>query len=44
VIVVEDVAMLLSGVREAMARQSAPSSVLREVAMVQLVAEALRKS
>jgi UDP-N-acetylglucosamine transferase subunit ALG13 len=44
VVVVEDIALLLGGAREAMARQSASSSSLREVAMVQLVADALRKS
>jgi UDP-N-acetylglucosamine transferase subunit ALG13 len=43
VILVEDVALLLSGAREAMLRQSAGSSALREVAMVRLVADALRR-
>jgi hypothetical protein len=41
---VEDVALLLGAAREAMARQSAPGSSVREVAMVQLVADALRKT
>jgi UDP-N-acetylglucosamine transferase subunit ALG13 len=44
VIVVEDVALLLGAAREAMARQSAPGSSVREVAMIQLVADALRKT
>jgi UDP-N-acetylglucosamine transferase subunit ALG13 len=44
VVVVEDVGTLLAGSREALAHQEAYGSSLREVPMVELVADALRKS